>query len=68
MGGTYRPFQPRVAPRPCSVCTVQIEAKDEALHMVRHHTSESVKKGEILWITPHEAVYGGRHYKPEAQR
>lgn len=55
-------------PRACALCTVKIQpGADEHLHMQQHHTDESVTKGEILWLTPHEAVYAGRHYRPEDQ-
>lgn len=55
--------------RPCPICTVKIDpGADEHLHMQQHHAAQTVKRGEILWITPHEAVYSGRHYKPEDER
>ena len=51
--------------KPCRFCSVGIRpGQDEQLHLRQFHQKESVLIGELLWITPHEVIYAGRHYKP----
>lgn len=60
-----RPVPPRpIPPQPCVLCNVEMETWEETAHMTKHHATESVRIGEILWLNPHEAVFQGRHYKP----
>lgn len=53
-------------PKPCEICAVEIDRREETVHFQKYHAADTTRLGEITWITPHHAVYGGRHYKPKS--
>lgn len=59
------PFRIIEATRPCVLCEIEVDVREETVHLTKYHAPGAIKLGDIIWLSPHEAIWRGRRYKPE---